>query len=237
MASTQRHLGCAAYGGRFGVVTARTTVVIGEDGVARCPWGAAVPEYRAYHDEEWGWPVGDDRKVFEKLCLEGFQAGLSWLTILRKREGFRRAFASFDPLVVAGFGDEDVERLLADASIVRHRAKVLATIANARATVRLREQGVSLAALLWSYEPDDRARRAPATTTDLRASTPESNALSAALRRQGFRFIGPTTAYAAMQSLGVVNDHLDGCNFRTVTRSARARFRTPPRTPSPMGGR
>jgi DNA-3-methyladenine glycosylase I len=200
-------------------------LVIGEDGIARCPWGASTPEYQAYHDNEWGLPVGDDNRVFEKLCLEGFQAGLSWLTILRKREAFRRAFASFDPRKVARFGDADIARLLGDAGIIRHRGKIVATIANAEATVRLSEQGVRLAAFVWSYEPA--ARPAPKALSDLPASTAESKALSADLRRHGFRFVGPTTVYAAMQSLGLVNDHLKGCHSRAITGSARANFDIP----------
>lgn len=200
-------------------------VVVGPDGVPRCPWGGSTPEYQRYHDEEWGRPVGDDDRVFEKLCLEGFQSGLSWLTILRKREGFRRAFASFDPSRVAEFGDADVERLVEDASIVRHRGKILATIGNARATVALREQGISLAGLLWQHEPPDRG--ACAALGDIAASTPESEALSKQLRKLGFRFVGPTTVYAAMQSLGVVNDHLSGCFAHEEVEEARRAFRRP----------
>ena len=200
-------------------------LVTGEDGVARCRWGASPPEYQAYHDNEWGLPVGDDNRVFEKLCLEGFQAGLSWLTILPKREGFRRAFAFFDPSVVAGFDDADISRLLADPGIIRHRGKITATIANAQSTVRLAAQGVPLAALVWRYEPG--ARPAPKTLSDLPASTPESKALSAELRRNGFRFVGETTAYAAMQSLGLVNDHLKGCRCRATAELARANFEVP----------
>ena len=196
-------------------------VVVGDDGVSRCAWGASTPEYQDYHDHEWGRPVGDDGRVFEKLCLEGFQAGLSWLTILRKRDGFRNAFAGFDPALVAAFGDGDIDRLLADAGIVRHRGKILATINNAQATVRLRDQHVSLAALVWKHEPT------PLTGDDLPASTPESKALSAELRRHGFRFVGPTTVYAAMQSLGIVNDHAADCEFRAIAQSERARFRVP----------
>ncbi len=200
-------------------------VVVGDDGTARCPWAVSTPEYIAYHDDEWGRPVTDERAVLETLCLEGFQAGLSWLTILRKRPAFRAAFASFDPTVVAAFGDADVDRLLADAGIVRHRAKVMATIANARATLRLREEGRSLAALVWAHEPA--ARRSPVTTEDLAASTPESKALSAELRRHGFAFVGPTTVYSAMQALGVVNDHLTGCHQRRLVERERARLTKP----------
>jgi DNA-3-methyladenine glycosylase I len=200
-------------------------LVIGDEGTARCRWGASPPEYQAYHDNEWGLPVGDDNRVFEKLCLEGFQAGLSWLTILRKREAFRRAFAFFDPSVVARFDDADISRLLDDPGIIRHRGKIAATIANAQSTMRLAAQGISLAALLWRHEPS--ARPAPKTLSDLPASTPESRALSAELRRQGFRFVGETTAYAAMQSLGLVNDHLEGCHCRATTESARANFDVP----------
>jgi DNA-3-methyladenine glycosylase I len=200
-------------------------VTVGEDGIGRCPWGASTPDYQAYHDHEWGRPVGDDTRVFEKLCLEGFQSGLSWLTILRKREGFRDAFASFDPRVVAAFDDADVERLLADTGIVRHRGKIVATIANAQATVRLLDQHISLAALVWEHEP--KAGRPPRSGDDLPASTPESKTLSAELRKRGFGFVGPTTVYAAMQSLGVVNDHLVRCGFRSVTEAERAQFTVP----------
>jgi DNA-3-methyladenine glycosylase I len=200
-------------------------IVVGEDGIGRCAWGASTPEYQAYHDEEWGRPVGDDNRVFEKLCLEGFQSGLSWLTILRKREGFREAFGRFDPIVVARFGDGDINRLLADTGIVRHRGKIVATITNAQATVRLLDQHISLAALVWEHEP--RASRPPRSVDDLPASTPESKTLSAELRKRGFRFVGPTTVYAAMQSLGVVNDHLPGCEFRSLAEAERAQFSVP----------
>jgi DNA-3-methyladenine glycosylase I len=203
-----------------------TDVVEGDDGLARCAWGTSAPEYVRYHDEEWGRPVGDDNRVLEKLCLEGFQSGLSWLTILRKREGFRRAFASFEPARVAAFDDSDVERLLQDAAIVRHRGKIVAAIGNARATLAMREQGISLAGLLWQHEPP-RHDQPTGALGDVPASTPESKALSAALRKHGFRFVGPTTVYAAMQSLGVVNDHLQGCHFGAASAADRARF-TPP---------
>jgi DNA-3-methyladenine glycosylase I len=191
-----------------------------DDGLPRCPWGVDPPEYRRYHDEEWGRPVVDDRRLYEKLCLEGFQAGLSWLTILRKRDGFRRAFAGFDPAVVAAFGPADVDRLLADAAIVRHRGKIEATIANARATLEVQQQEGSLAALVWRYEPG--SGPPPAALDDLPATTPESVALSRDLRRRGFRFVGPTTVYAAMQSLGVVDDHLAHCHVRAAVEEERA---------------
>jgi DNA-3-methyladenine glycosylase I len=202
-----------------------TDVVVGDDGLARCLWGYSTPEYHDYHDHEWGLPVGDDRRIFEKLCLEGFQVGLSWLTILRKREGFRRAFANFDPAVIAAFGPTEIEQLIRDPHIVRNRAKIEATIANAKAALRLAEQHISLAALLWSHEP----KRHPVRRTlgDLPASTAESKSLSAELRRHGFRFVGPTTIYAAMQYLGVVNDHLQGCHHGAVAESARATFTRP----------
>jgi len=185
----------------------------GSDGRPRCWWGASTPDYEWYHDEEWGRPVRDDRGIYERLVLEGFQSGLSWLTILRKRENFRAAFANFDIETVAGFGEGDVERLLADAGIVRHRGKIEAAIQNARGAAAMHANGVSLAELVWSHAPTGR-RRAPRTVDDLPAITPESTALSKELKRRGFRFVGPTTAYAAMQACGVVNDHLAGCWVR-----------------------
>jgi DNA-3-methyladenine glycosylase I len=188
-------------------------VVRGADGVRRCSWGTAPPEYAAYHDDEWGRPVTDDVRIYEKLCLEGFQSGLSWLTILRKREAFRRAFAGFDPSKVASFGARDVTRLLGDAGIVRHRGKIEAAINNAHATLAVQRERGSLAELVWAFAPRGR-RAAPRAMGALPASTSESTALSKELRRHGFKFIGPTTAYAAMQSLGLVNDHLVGCSVR-----------------------
>jgi len=204
-------------------------VVSGNDGLPRCPWGVSTPEYTRYHDEEWGRPVGDDAQIFEKLCLEGFQSGLSWLTILRKREGFRAAFASFDPVVVARFDDGDVARLLGDASIVRHRGKIEATIANARAVVALWSEGRSLAHLLWAFEPPalPAATAGPVRLGEVPPATAQSKALSADLRRRGFRFVGPTTVYAAMQALGVVNDHLQDCHFRALATAERATFVAP----------
>jgi len=181
----------------------------GPDGKLRCPWGLSVPEYLAYHDEEWGRPVHGDTAIFERLCLEGFQSGLSWLTILRKRENFRAAFAGFDAAAVAAFGDADVARLMADPGIVRNRAKVNAVISNARAALDLPG---GLSALVWKYAAEPAP--APRTLDDLPASTPASKALSAELKRHGFTFTGPVTAYAAMQACGIVNDHLADCFCR-----------------------
>jgi DNA-3-methyladenine glycosylase I len=187
--------------------------------MTRC-FGDGDPLYAAYHDDEWGHPVRDERGLFERLCLEGFQSGLSWLTILRKRDAFRAAFADFDPDAVAAFGDGDVERLMADAGIVRNRAKIEATIANAAATVALREAGGSLADTIWGHRPEPRA--APQAWGDVPAQTPESKALSRELKARGFRFVGPTTVYAAMQACGLVNDHLAGCPARPATEAAQA---------------
>jgi DNA-3-methyladenine glycosylase I len=187
-----------------------THAVPGPDGRPRCPWGAGPPDYVSYHDEEWGRPLRGDTALFERLSLEAFQSGLSWLTILRKREAFRAAFAGFDPAAVAAFDADDEARLLADAGIVRNRAKVRATIANARAVLALAEP---LSDLLWSFAPTDR-RPAPATPHDVPAVTVESTAMAKSLRAKGFRFVGPTTAYALMQATGMVDDHLAGCAFR-----------------------
>jgi DNA-3-methyladenine glycosylase I len=186
-----------------------TDVVEGPDGKLRCPWGLSAPEYLAYHDEEWGRPVRGDTAIFERLCLEGFQSGLSWLTILRKRENFRAAFAGFDATAVAAFGEQDVARLMADAGIVRNRAKINAVIANARAMLDLPD---GLTSLVWKYAAKDSP--APRTLADVPSQTPDSKALSAELRRHGFRFTGPVTAYATMQACGVVNDHLAACFCR-----------------------
>jgi DNA-3-methyladenine glycosylase I len=178
----------------------------------RC-WTTSDQAYLAYHDEEWGRPVTDERGLLERLCLEGFQSGLSWLTILRKRENFRSAFARFDPETVARFGSRDIARLLKDAGIVRHRGKIEAAIANARGTLALREAGTPLEELVWQHRP--KRKKAPRTLRDLPATTPESDALSKELKRAGFRFVGPTTVYAAMQACGVVNDHVANCFVRT----------------------
>ena len=185
-------------------------LLVGPDGRPRCRWAGSAPEYLGYHDREWGRPVHDQARLFEKLCLEGFQTGLSWLTILRKRAAFRRAFAGFDPAAVAAFGDADVARLLADPGIVRNRRKVEATIANARAVLAL--EGTSLDELVWSAAPA--THPVPAGLADLPATTPESIALARELKRRGFRQVGPTTVYALMQACGVVDDHLAGCFVR-----------------------
>jgi DNA-3-methyladenine glycosylase I len=187
-----------------------TSLVVGDDGLARCAWAGQTPDYCAYHDDEWGRQVHGERALYERITLEAFQSGLSWLTILRKRDGFRAAFAGFDADQVARFDDDDVARLMADASIVRNGAKVRAAVTNARAVVDLRDDG-GLDALVWSFQPARRPRR-PAALDDVPAITPESVALSKALKRKGFVFVGPTTAYAAMQACGLVDDHVDGCH-------------------------
>ena len=181
---------------------------LGDDGLLRCRWAANDAEYLRYHDEEWGRPLHDERALFEKLCLEGFQAGLSWITILRRRPAFRAAFSNFDVATVAAFDETDIERLVTDASIIRHRGKITATIANARATLAL---DASLTDLIWAHAPTPRP--APlADVTEVPAITPESTALSKDLRSRGYRFVGPTTMYALMQSSGLVDDHLAGCH-------------------------
>lgn len=187
-----------------------TDAVAGPDGRLRCPWGLSAPEYIAYHDDEWGRPVHGDQAIFERLCLEAFQSGLSWLVILRKRENFRKAFAGFDIPAVAAFTDEDVARLLADAGIVRNRAKINAAINNARAALDIKE---GLSELFWSYKETE-PRPAPKRLTDRQAQTPQSQALAKSLRKRGFVFTGPVTVYAAMQACGLVNDHLEACFAR-----------------------
>ncbi|KIR64969.1 DNA-3-methyladenine glycosylase I [Micromonospora haikouensis] len=189
-----------------------TDLVIGADGLARCAWGASTPDYVPYHDREWGRPLRGDDALYERMTLEAFQSGLSWLTILRKRPSFRLAFDDFRIEAVAAYGEADVTRLLADAGIVRNRAKVEAAIANARAALELPE---GLSALLWSYAPPPRAARL-ASFAEVPALTPESTALAKALKKRGFRFVGPTTAYALMQATGMVDDHLAGCHVTDV---------------------
>jgi len=191
-------------------------LVVGPDGLARCPWGVSAPEYLAYHDAEWGRPVHGDNRLFERLTLEAFQSGLSWLTILRKRAAFRQAFAGFAIPAVAAFQPADVERLLADPRIVRNRAKIEAAVRNARAAFELGPGGLD--ALLWSYAAMDGAPRpAPRTAADVPSSTPASKAMARALKQRGFAFVGPTTAYALMQATGIVDDHLAGCHARGGT--------------------
>ncbi|HEY0591181.1 MAG TPA: DNA-3-methyladenine glycosylase I [Thermoanaerobaculia bacterium] len=198
-------------------------LIAGADGVPRCWWAGTDPLYVRYHDEEWGFPVRDDRRLFEKICLEGFQAGLSWLTILRKRENFRRAFAGFDVARLAKFRARDVERLLRDEGIVRHRGKIESAIGNARRAIALAEEAGSLAEYFWSWEPDRRGRPKRITRAALMtlAKSPESIALSKDLKRRGWTFVGPTTIYAFMQAMGLVNDHLDGCAIRRRAEAAR----------------
>jgi DNA-3-methyladenine glycosylase I len=201
----------------------------GPDGEPRCPWAVSAPDYVAYHDEEWGRPTGDDVRLFEKVCLEGFQSGLSWLTILRKRAAFRQGFAGFHLDEVARFGAPDVKRLLADAAIVRHRGKIESTINNARRACALRDELGSLAAYFWRFEPAPASRPKQLTRAALRAmaTTPESTALSKDLRRRGWTFVGPTTMYAFMQAVGIVDDHLPGCAARARVERERRGFERP----------
>ena len=204
-------------------------LVAGEDGLARCWWCVADPLYRDYHDREWGRPIADDVRLFEKLTLEGFMSGLSWLTILRKRENFRMAFKGFEPAVVARFKERDVERLLGDAGIVRHRGKIEATINNAKRYRELADEFGSLAAYAWQYEPDPGSRPKKLTYGSLMQVTasPESKAMSKDLRKRGWSFVGPTTVYSFMEAMGLVDDHLDGCHVRAAVERDRARFKRP----------
>ena len=195
------------------MATSSNGVEAGPDGRLRCWWCLGAPEYVDYHDRVWGRPMHDDRELFEMLVLESFQSGLSWLTILRKQEGFRRAFDRWDVAKVADYGERDIERLLADPGIVRNRAKIEAAIANAAATRALHEQGETLDALVWSFAPK-RGGTPPTGGHELAATTPESTAMAKELKRRGFRFVGPTTAHSLMQAAGLVNDHLAGCEFR-----------------------
>ncbi len=199
-------------------------LVVGDDGQPRCSWGSSSEDYIHYHDTEWGRPTTDERTLFEKMCLEGFQSGLSWITILRKREAFREVFANFDAATVAGYGEAEVAELLTDARIIRHRGKIEATINNAQALLELHDSGRTLAGLIWSYEPDEAERH---VWGDVPATTPESTALSKELKKLGFRFVGPTTAYAAMQAMGVVNDHFVGCVERAACDAERKALTRP----------
>ena len=216
------------------MTTSQTTdlprgLAAGADGALRCAWCLGTPAYQHYHDHEWGFPVTDDRRLFEKICLEGFQAGLSWLTILNKREAFRSGFAGFDAEKVARFGEADVTRLLADAGIVRHRGKIESTINNARRVLELREAFGSLASYAWRFEPPAASRPQRFDHAALTAFTTsaESTAMSKDLKKRGWSFVGPTTVYAFMQAMGLVNDHLEGCKSRPVALKARAKLVKP----------
>jgi DNA-3-methyladenine glycosylase I len=204
-------------------------IAIGEDGRHRCSWGTSTDDYVAYHDTEWGFPVADDRRLFEKICLEGFQSGLSWLTILRKREAFRAAFAGFDATRVAAFGDDDIARLLGDAGIVRHGGKIRSTINNARCVLDVVDEWGSFAAYVWSFEAADE-RPPEATTIEWRranTTSPESVAMAKDLKKRGFSFVGPTTVYAFMQAMGLVNDHVDDCFVRGQVAKSRTGRKRP----------
>lgn len=207
----------------------REGLVKGDDGVVRCWWGASAPDYAAYHDDEWGRPVVDDHRLFEKICLEGFQSGLSWLTILRKREAFREDFAGFDFEKVARFNAKSVERLLKDARIVRHRGKIESTINNAKRARELADEHGSLAAFFWQYEPssEDRPKKITKSALMKLSKTPTSTRLSKDLKKRGWSFVGPTTVYAFMQAMGMVNDHLEGCAGRPVVEKARKKLTRP----------
>lgn len=202
-----------------------TTWIPGPDGDLRCRWSGAVPEFLAYHDTEWGFPVADDRRLFEKLCLEGFQSGLSWRTILTKRENFRAAFDGFDYHRISRFTRRDVDRLLRDPGIVRHRGKIEAVINNARRAVELVEREGSLGAFIWRYEPDSRDLPTPQTVS----TSPASVALSKELKKQGWKFVGPTTVFAFMQAMGLINDHTEDCIIRPKAQQARDTFTRPGR--------
>jgi DNA-3-methyladenine glycosylase I len=210
-------------------MTVASGLVRHPDGVTRCWWPGEDPLYLRYHDDEWGRPVRDDSRLFEKICLEGFQAGLSWLTILRKRENFRKGFASFDIDRVARFGARDVARLLTDAGIVRHRGKIESAINNAKRAAELRDEFGSLAAYFWQWEPDAKSRPKQVTKPALMqlGTTAESIALSKDLKRRGWTFVGPTTVYAFMQAMGLVNDHVEGCAARASVAKARGKFQRP----------
>lgn len=206
-----------------------TGLLEGADGRKRCWWHGGLEDYQRYHDTEWGWPVDDDRRLFEKICLEGFQSGLSWLTILRKREAFRAAFANFEFEKVARFTEDDVERCLGDAGIVRHRKKIESTINNAHRALELRDEFGSLAAYFWSFEPrpENRPAKLDFETARTLGKTEESTRLSKDLKKRGWSFVGPTTVYAFMQSMGMVNDHLEGCICRQDVEQARKKFLRP----------
>ena len=204
-------------------------LVEGPDGKLRCFWHGNLPDYLHYHDHEWGRPVADDRRLFEKLCLEGFQSGLSWLTILRKRENFRAGFDGFDVEKVAEYGEKDVERLLADAGIVRHQGKIRSAINNAKRARELADEAGSLAAFFWKFEPglDERPKAMDYATLRANPTTPVSTRISKDLKKRGWTFVGPTTVYAFMQAMGLVNDHIEGCVCRDEVEAERRRFKRP----------
>ena len=208
-----------------------TGLLLGEDDRNRCWWHGGLEDYQRYHDTEWGWPVDEDRRLFEKICLEGFQSGLSWLTILRKRDAFRAAFANFEFERVAEFTEADVERCLQDSGIVRHRRKIESTINNARRALELRQEFGTLAAYFWSFEPksENRPEKLDFATAKTLGKTAESTELSKDLKKRGWSFVGPTTVYAFMQSMGMVNDHLEGCCCRESVEAARKAFKRPVR--------
>jgi len=197
--------------------------ILGADGLTRCSWSDSAPDFPQYHDSEWGYPVGDNIRLFEKVCLESFQSGLSWRTILTKRENFRAAFAGFDYHRMAEFTEVDVERLLQNAGIIRHRGKIKAVINNAARAIELEAEAGSLAAFFWSFEPDPKTLPEPQTQT----TSPESVALSKALKKKGWKFVGPTTAFAFMQAMGLINDHAEGCYCREKAAQARSDFKRP----------
>lgn len=207
----------------------KTGLVTGEDGLARCFWQGSQEDYRRYHDAEWGFPVTDDIRLFEKICLEGFQSGLSWITILRKRENFRAAFAGFDFEKVALFGDDDIARCLADTGIVRHRGKIVSTINNAGRAVELKREFGTLARYFWSFEPkpEERPARMDYATLVANPTSAASVRLSKDLKKRGWTFVGPTTVYAFMQAMGLVNDHIEGCICRDQVEALRAKFKRP----------
>lgn len=207
----------------------KTGLIVGDDGELRCFWRGSDELYSRYHDQEWGRPMDDDRRLFEKICLEGFQSGLSWLTILRKRENFRAAFAGFDFHEVARFTEKDVERLLDDKGIVRHRGKIESVINNAKRAIELVDEAGSLAAWFWKFEPGpaERPARIDYPTLVANPTTPTSTLISKELKKRGWTFVGPTTVYAFMQAMGLVNDHIEGCICRAAVEDARRRFRRP----------
>lgn len=204
-------------------------LIAGEDGKIRCWWHGNLPDYLDYHDNEWGHPVTDDTRLFEKICLEGFQSGLSWLTILRKRENFRAAFAGFDIAAVAMFDEADIERLVADAGIIRHRGKIVSTINNARRALELQREFGSLAAYFWSHEPGGTEQAAKTGKAQIPGHTETSTKISKDLKKRGWSFVGPTTVYAFMQAMGLVNDHIEGCHCREIVSNKRAALNRPGR--------